>query len=170
MQLTDYHSLRTGLQRNASPAEPDAVAEMAERLRTALVDSGLFHTVELDRTDDIDRLVIALVQFAPDTDAAHVAWRLERLWLDVLAYPFWAAESMLVEDNQVELQAATRSSQRGHYVTLHVVAQAAVPAERPDADVVIPAQSGPRAEEPVVADMPAQLAPQDAPQQARQDA
>ena len=156
MKLTDYHALRTGLQRNASPAGPEAVAELGARLRSALVDSGLFHTVEIDHTDDIDRLVIGLAQFAPHVDTAQVAWKLERLWHDVLAYTFWSAEAFLVEDGHVELQGSTRSSQQGHYVTLHLIAQQAVAPERPVADVVVPAQGGVRAEAPVAPAVPAQ--------------
>lgn len=149
MQLTDYHALRTGLQRNGSAAGPEVRAEMADRLHAALVASGLFHTVEVEVTDDIDRLVIALVQFAPDVDAAQAAWQLERLWQDVLAYPFWAAESLLAEDGHAELQGATRSSPQGHYVTVHVVAEAAVAPER-TAAVVIPTQGSVRPEPSVV--------------------
>ena len=166
MKLTDYHALRTGLQRNASPAGPAAVSELRERLGAALAASGLFHTVEADHTDDEDRLVIALAEFAPDVDAAHVAWQLERLWHDVLACPFWSAESIIVEDGHVELQGATRSSQQGQYLTLHVVAQEAVPSERPAADVVIPAQPGRPADAPVVQSVPTQGRPEETPQEA----
>ena len=160
MKLTDYHATAPGLQRNASPAEAEAVADLEERLRAALVGSGLFHTVEVDHTDDVDRLVIALVQFAPDVDAAHVAWQLERLWHDVLSYPFWTAESVLVEEGQVELQGATRSSQHG---SLPHPARggpgAPVPTSVPQPTSVIPAQgTGRPTETPPVPTMPAQSA------------
>lgn len=140
MRLTDYHALRTGIQRNASPVTPPAIADLAQRLRSTLVASGLFHTVEVEGTDDVDRLVIALAQYGPGHDAAQVAARLEQLWHDVLAYPFWSAEALLVDEGQVELQGATRSSQYSGYLTLHLVAQAsAAPAHAP-ATVVIPTQ------------------------------
>lgn len=166
MNLTDYHALRTGLQRNASPAAPEAISELQERLRSALAGTGLFHTVEADRTDDEDRLVIALAEFAPVVDAAHVASQLERLWHDVLAYPFWSVESILVEDGHVELQGSTRPSQQGRYLTLHIVAQAAAPAERPAADVVIPTQGARPADAPVVQSMPTQGRPGETQQKA----
>jgi hypothetical protein len=125
VHLNDYSKVRTALQSNAAPANQATRAALAGDLQEALLSTGAFHTVEVDCTDDADRLVIAMVGFEPGADASVLAGRLQRLWLDRLGQGFWTAKGLLVEDGHVELLAATRPNVRDGYVTLHLVAQAA---------------------------------------------
>ena len=131
MELVKYHKMRTAVQGNASPGRPDELRTIAAQLQRSLMESGLFAEVEVDATDNVDNLVIAMCTFPPEASHAQVAARLERLWEDRLRYQFWEAHSMIVHDDQVELQGATRTSTEGYYVTMHVVAQKApIPAQR----------------------------------------
>lgn len=147
MELRDFHKLRAGLQMNAPSAPGPAADDLAQRLRAVLHSSPLLHSVEVERTDDCDRQVIAMVGFVPDADEEVVARELRRLWESELRYSYWAAHGTLVADDQVELQAASRISERGHYVTVHVVAQRAeapvepkLPARPETAPVALPTQ------------------------------
>ena len=124
MHLNDYSKVRTALQSNAAPANEATRAALAGDLHDALRSTGAFHTVEVDCTDDADRLVIAMVGFEPGADASVLAARLQRLWLDRVGQGFWTAHASLVDDGHVELLAATRPNVRDGYVTLHLVAQA----------------------------------------------
>ncbi len=134
MSLTRFHTLRTAVQSNAFPGSPAEVSAVEGNLQRSLAATGLFQDVEVGTTDDPDQLVIALCTFPPELSEDEVAERLEQLWQDRLRYPFWEAHATLVDRGRVELEAATRTSAGGHYVTLHVVAQrAGVPAQRSSA-------------------------------------
>lgn len=135
MDLLQFHQLRSAVQRNAFPGTGAAVATVESSLRDLLMASGLFERVEVESTSDNDRLVIALCQFRPFFDEHDVARRLEEIWGDRVAYPFWEAHGIRVERGHVEFEAATRFSGAGHYVTVHLVAERArVPAQRPALD------------------------------------
>lgn len=131
MQLMHFETLRSGVQRNASPATERALVAMESILSELLVDSGLFDTVEVDHTDDPDQLVVALCQFRHNAAEFLIASTIERLWDDGVRYPFWEVHSTRVEDDYVEFYGATRESMVGRYATVHLVAQRApVPAQR----------------------------------------
>jgi hypothetical protein len=131
MQIIAFHKLRTGLQCNAPPAEPVARAERAGYLRDLLTGVGMFTTIEVEPTDDEDRLLAGLCSYRPSLTEEDVAGALERLWLDWLCYPFWEAHSLFVDRGHVELEAASRESVLGHYVTVHLVCQRSpVPGQR----------------------------------------
>lgn len=131
MRITEYSKLRAGVQVNARPGTPADVRSTALQLQAALMSTGLFSDVEVDRTDDLDHLVVAMCSFDADASSRRVAAWLEEVWTGRLRYGFWAVHSTLVDDDQVELQGATLSSIGGRYVTVHVVAQkAAIPAQR----------------------------------------
>ena len=131
MDLVQFHKLRTAVQHNAFPGSGREVALVEESLRDILMDSGLFETVEVEHTDDPDKLVIALCEFKPENSGLDVAEVVEQLWHQRVRYPFWEAHSLLVDREHVELQAATRTSSSGPYVTVHLVAQRArIPAQR----------------------------------------
>lgn len=131
MELLAFHKLRTAIQDNAFPGSGTDLASMEENLRDILMASGLFETVEVERTDDRDKLVIALCAFKPEHSGRDVAEVVEQLWHQRVRYPFWEAHSLIVDKEHVELQAATRIGSTGHYVTVHMVAQRArVPAQR----------------------------------------
>ena len=129
MDIAKYYSMRRAVQVNAPAPDEATLVGMESDLRAALVATGLFHTVEVGRTDDADRFLIAMCGFAPDIDASEAAVALARLWAKQLAYGFWRAENLRVDKGHVELQGATRSSLGGHYATVHLIAQEApVPA------------------------------------------
>jgi hypothetical protein len=131
MRLVEYHKLRRGVQMNARPGMDAELRPLEERLRAGLAATGLFEEIEVGRTDDVDHLVIALCHFPGDLDAQHAADMIERLWQDHLRYGFWESHAVLVEKDHVEFQGATRADIRGHYATVHIVAQkASVPAQR----------------------------------------
>ena len=131
MNLMQFHRLRTAIQGNAAPGSARDLATVEGSLRSLLMSSGLFVDVEVERTDDPDQLVIALCTFDPHVSEAAVAGQLERLWADRVSFPFWEAHALLVEDEHVELEAASRPSPVGGYVTVHLVAQKArIPAQR----------------------------------------
>ena len=132
MEMLQFHRMRTAIQVNASPGKAEDLESVEGNLRELLMTSGLFEEVEVDHTDDPDQLVIALCQFRPFYTESDVAERLERMWSDRVRYPFWEAHSVSTADGFVEFEAATRESQDGGYVTVHLVAQqATIPAQRP---------------------------------------
>ncbi len=129
--LVRYRRLRTAVQLNAAPEGPARRRELEESLRTALVETGMFVSVEAGHTDDVDRLVIALCHFAPGVPERAVARGLSVLWQERLRYPMWESHAILLEEDHVELQGATRGDSRGPFVTMHVVAQRSrVPVQR----------------------------------------
>lgn len=131
MDLLQFHKMRTAVQDNAFPGSGHELESMEANFRDLLMASGLFETVEVERTDDPDRLVIGLCQFRPDLSERDIAVVVERLWQDRVRYPFWEAHSLLVAQEHVEFEAATRHSANGHYITVHVVAtRARIPAQR----------------------------------------
>lgn len=131
MDLPQFHTLRTAVQVNAFPGSGAEVGTVESSLRGLLMASGLFEEVEVESTSDNDRLVIALCRFRPFYTERDVAERLESIWGDEVAYPFWEAHALHLEDGHIEFEAATRQSGGGHYVTVHVVAQkAGIPAQR----------------------------------------
>lgn len=131
MELTHYKKLRTAVQSNASPADMADIRQVEERLRETLMSTGFFEEVEVDHTDNVDGMVIAMCKFPPQMSESQVAARLEQAWEDRLRFQFWEAHTTLVDDDQVEFQGATRTGSSGSYVTMHVVAQKApIPAQR----------------------------------------
>jgi predicted ABC-class ATPase len=135
MEIAQYHKLRRAVQTNAAPGTARELRAVKADLQAALASVGLFEDVEVDYTDDLDHLVIAMVTFPEQLNRSEVAARLELMWQDRLRYPFWEAHSTRVDDDQVEFQGATRAGSTGHYVTLHIVAQMArVPAQRAASD------------------------------------
>ena len=132
MDLMQYHRLRTAVQVNASPGSGSELEQVETTLRDVLMASGLFEEVEVEHTDDVDQLVIALCQFRPFYTERDVAAYLEQIWADRVGYPFWEAHALHTEEDHVELQAASRVGPQGHYVTVHLVAQRArIPVQRP---------------------------------------
>jgi hypothetical protein len=124
VSLGSLLELRSAIQRNASPAGPQQLAAMQAVVQDRLIDSGLVSTVEVERTEDTDHLVIALCDFpAGRGTMEQVAARLEWIWDSQIRYRFWEAHSLSIYADQIELSAATRPDATGNYVTLHLVAQ-----------------------------------------------
>ena len=135
MEIAQFHKLRAAVQTNASPGTAAELRSVKDDLQRALATVGLFEEVEVDYTDDVDNLVIAMCTFPEQLSRSEIAHRLEVLWQDRLRYPFWEAHTVLVDRDQIELEGATRAGANGHYVTIHIVAQQArVPAQRSAAD------------------------------------
>lgn len=130
MQLTQFHTLRSGVQANASPSKGQALIALESILRDRLMGSGLFDTVEVEHTHDTDRLLAGLLQFRRTLDEEQVAVAVDRIWREV-AYPFWEVHSTRAETDFVELQGATREAIDGPYTTVHVIAEkSTVPSQR----------------------------------------
>lgn len=131
MELSHYHRLRTAVQGNAHPGSVIELAPMETNLRDLLMASGIFEDVEVEHTDDPDQLLIALCHFRAEYSEMDVADHLERLWNGRVRYPFWEAHALALGKEQVEFEAATRNSNSGPYVTVHLVAQKAqIPEQR----------------------------------------
>lgn len=130
MELMQFHTLRTAVQGNAFPGSVADLDSVGGTLRDLLMGSGLFAGVEVEHTEDPDKLVIAMCRFRPELSEDDVARHLETLWQDRIRYPFWEAHAFRVENGHVEFEAATRLSSAGHYVTVHLIAQKAIPAQR----------------------------------------
>lgn len=135
VEIAQYHKMRRAVQVNASPGSARELRAVQADLAAALASVGLFEEVEVEYTDDLDQLVIAMFTFPEQLSRTEVARRLELMWEDRLRYPFWEAHSTLVDKDQIEFQGATRAGSNGHYVTVHIVAQQArVPAQRAASD------------------------------------
>ncbi len=131
MNLLMFHRVRTAIQDNASPGRGEQLTAVETALRDMLMSSGVFEAVEVEQTEDPDQLVIALCQFRPFYTERDVARRLEEIWSDKVRYPFWESHGMHTADGYVEFEAASRPSETGHYVTVHLVAErAGIPAQR----------------------------------------
>jgi hypothetical protein len=131
MDLVQFHKMRTAIQDNAYPGSGTDLETVESNLREVLMASGVFERVEVEHTNDLDRLVIALCDFRPDFDEFDIAGRIEELWHDQVRYQFWEAHSLMVDREHVEFQAATRADVHGHYVTVHLVAKKSrIPAQR----------------------------------------
>ncbi|HET7385423.1 MAG TPA: hypothetical protein VFJ19_02015 [Nocardioidaceae bacterium] len=135
MDLVQFHTLRTAVQDNAPRGTTGDVTAVEGNLRSLLESSGLFEKVEVEQTDDPDRLVIAMCEFRPYLAEKAIAAQLEKIWADRVRYPFWEAHALRVDGEHVEFEAASRNSNAGHYVTVHLVAQRArIPAQRQPID------------------------------------
>ena len=131
MNLLMFHRVRTAIQHNASPGTGEQLTAVEDTLRDLLMSSGVFEEVEVEHTDDPDQLVIALCQFRPFYTERDVARRLEEIWADRVRYPFWESHALHIDNGYVEFKAASRPSETGRYVTVHLVAERAdIPAQR----------------------------------------
>lgn len=135
MELLHFHTLRKGVQTNAYPGTERELAPLRAGLQQALVESGLFDDVEVAATDDPNQLVIGLCHFPEGVTEQDIAAYIERVWNDRLRYPLWEAHAVILDEDHVEFEAATRQSTTGHYVTVHLIAQKArIPAQRVPVD------------------------------------
>lgn len=131
MRLATFHQLRAAVQENGSPGAPKHLTEVAGKLCDMLSNTGLFEWFEVGTTDDPDRLVIGMCHLKPETSDIVAAQRLEAIWSNGLLRPNWGAHVVILEEGHVELEGATMVSDRGNYVTLHVLAtKTRVPEQR----------------------------------------
>lgn len=139
----EFKLLREGLTTNLPPAAGALVDDAAARLRRRLESSRMFAQVELEVTEDPERLLIALVRYRPGTPERQVASFLEALWITELRLSGLDAFNFFTDPGHVELEAVTGDTEAGYFISLQLIAlegdaeefaraDAAPPAPEPD--------------------------------------
>ena len=118
----EFVRLRRGLTTNLPPASGALIDDAASRLRRRLASSVMFAQVEVEVTDDPERLLVALVRFRPGTPERQVASFLEAVWITELRLSGLDVFNFLVEDGHVELEAVTGDQDSGYFVSLQLIA------------------------------------------------
>lgn len=121
MKIGAFQTLRSGLQLNAVPVTSQVRAVLETGLREELTASGIFEEVEIEGSDDPDRLVLGLCVFRSEVSEEEVMLAVERAWT-ALAFHHWSAHAFLTDDGHVELQAATLDRPAGRFASVHLVA------------------------------------------------
>lgn len=114
--------LRAGLTTNLPPASGALVDAAAARLRQRLVSSVMFARVEVEVTDDPNRLIVALVRYRPGMRERQVASFLEAVWISELRLPGLDVFNFLAEDGHVELESVTGDQASGYFLSLNLIA------------------------------------------------
>lgn len=122
MDRIEFKLLREGLTTNLPPASGALLDDAAARLRRRLVSSVMFAQVELEVTEDPERLIIALVHYRPGTPERQVASFLEALWITELRLSGLDAFNFLTDRGHVELEAVTGDHEAGYFISLQLVA------------------------------------------------
>ena len=126
------------------PPASDAAAtgavleDAADRLRRRLVASVMFARVEVEVTQDPERLLVALVRYRPGTPERQVSSFLEAVWITELRLSAMDVFTFHLEDGQVELDAVTGDQASGYFVSLQLVALRGDPEDFEDADRATP--------------------------------
>ena len=118
----EFVRLRQGLVDNLPPASGAVIDDAASRLRRRLASSVMFAQVEVEVTDDPERLLVALVRFRPGTPERQVASFLEAVWITELRLSGLDVFHSLIEDGHVEFEAVTGDQESGYVVSLQLVA------------------------------------------------
>lgn len=126
MHKAGFHKLRLAAQENASPAGELRAMALQREFEQALSGSGLFERVEMGRTDDPDQMVIGLCRCADGIMPWEAGMGLERLWRSITGAFVWEAHSVECTDSMMEFEGAVTIGDRVNYLTVHVVAEAAV--------------------------------------------
>lgn len=121
MKIGAFQTLRSGLQLNAVPVTSQVRAVLETGLREELTASGIFEEVEIEGSDDPDRLVLGLCVFRSEVSEEEVMLAVERAWT-ALAFHHWSAHAFLTDEGHVELQAATLDRPGGRFASVHLVA------------------------------------------------
>ena len=114
--------LRDALTANLPPASGALLDAAASRLRRRLVSSVMFAQVEVEVTEDPERLLVALVRFRPGTPGRQVSSFLEAVWITELRLSGLDVFNFLVEEGHVELEAATGDHDAGYFLSLQLIA------------------------------------------------
>ena len=122
MERTEFKLLREGLTANLPPASGALLEGAASRLRRRLVASVMFAQVEVEVTDDPERLLVALVRFRPGTPERQVSSFLEAVWITELRLSGLDVFNFLLDDGHVELEAATGDQSDGYFLSLQLIA------------------------------------------------
>jgi hypothetical protein len=107
---------------NVPPASGALIDAAVSRLRQRLVASVMFAQVEVEATDDPERLMVAMVRYRPGTPVRQVCSFLEAVWISELRLPGLDAFHFLAEEGHVELESVTGDQDSGYFLTLHLVA------------------------------------------------
>jgi hypothetical protein len=118
----EFKLLREGLTTNLPPASGALIDDAAARLRRRLEASTMFAQVELEVTEDPERLIIALVHYRPGTRERQVASFLEALWITELRLSGLDAFNFLTDPGHVELEAVTGDQEAGYFISLQLIA------------------------------------------------
>ncbi|NYG06280.1 hypothetical protein BJ986_000767 [Phycicoccus badiiscoriae] len=122
MDRKEFVRLRAGLTTNLPPASGALVDAAAARLRRRLESSVMFARVEVEVTDDPNRLIVALVRYRPGTRERQVASFLEAVWISELRLPGLDVFNFLAEDGHVELESVTGDQASGYFLSLNLIA------------------------------------------------
>jgi len=144
MDRVEFGQLRGAMRANLPPAAGALTAAAAAKLRRRLVSSVMFAEVEVEVTEDPERLLIAMVRFRPGTPERQVASFLEAVWITELRLDGLDVFTSLVEDGHVEFEAATGDQNSGYFLTLQLIAIEGVAADfegRPSSPSELPADA-----------------------------
>ena len=118
----EFVQLRGALTTNLPPASGALVDDAASRLRQRLVASVMFAQVEVEVTEDAERLLVAMVRFRPGTPERQVSSFLEAVWITELRLSGLDVFHFLAEDGHVELEAVTGDQESGYFLSLQLIA------------------------------------------------
>jgi hypothetical protein len=118
----EFVQLRAAMTLNLPPATAAQTAEAASSLRRRLVSSVMFAQVEVEVTEDPERLLVSMVRFRPGTPERQVASFLEAVWITELRLDGLDVFNFLVEKGHVEFEAATGDQDSGYFLTLQLIA------------------------------------------------
>ena len=144
MDRVEFVQLREAMTVNLPPASGAQTADAAAKLRRRLVSSVMFAEVEVEVTEDPERLLIAMVRFRPGTPERQVASFLEAVWITELRLDGLDVFNLLVEDGHVEFEAATGDRDSGYFLSLQLIALEGEAADfegRPSSPAEIPVES-----------------------------
>ena len=127
MDLASFHKLRTAVQENAHPAGEPATTSVQDNLQELLQASRLFSEVEVGRTDDPDQLIIGVCRCAAQILPWEAGMGVERLWRTASAGAAWEAHYIGCTESLMEFEGALTLDASGHYLTVHLVAEPALP-------------------------------------------
>jgi len=82
----------------------------------------MFAGVEVEVTEDPERLLVALVRFRPGTRERQVSSFLEAVWITELRLSGLDVFNFHVELGHVELEAATGDPESGYFLSLQLIA------------------------------------------------
>ncbi len=118
----EFVRLREGVTANLPPASGALLDNAASKLRRRLASSAMFAQVEVEETDEAERLLVALVRFRPGTPERQVASFLEAVWITELRLSGLDVFHFLTEAGHVELEAVTGDDDSGYFLSLQLVA------------------------------------------------
>ena len=82
----------------------------------------MFAHVEVEVTEDPERLLIAMVRYRPGTPERQVSSFLEAVWISELRLSGLDVFNFIAEDGHVELESVTGDQESGYFLSLHLVA------------------------------------------------